>query len=151
MQNSRLKAKKRYDRKASTRFRSFKEGEEVLLRNPVSHTFSSKASVVRVMEDVSPECLRVSFPNGRIDLVNKSRIARLDALQRMGDAERSGNDFDSVVRFDRSVFQRTSQLPHDHNTSLDRERVAVDDETSPQGRSDRRSAQDDQEDNSGLA
>ena len=140
MQNSRLKAKKFYDRKASTKFRFFQKGEEVLLRNPVSHTFSSKASVVRVVEDVSPECLRVSFPNGRIDLVNKSRISRLDALQRMGNAERSGNDFDSGVGFASSEFQKASQLPH--HISLDRERAVADGRRSPQNRDDQRSHED---------
>ena len=107
MQSARFRAKKFYDRKTSTNFRSFKKGENVLLKNPSSRAFESAGSVVRVVSDVSPECVRVRFSNGRVDLVNKSRVSRLakfDATQR-GDRGREGHVFDPFEHVESSALQ----------------------------------------------
>ena len=93
--------------------------------------------MVRVVEDVSPECVKVIFPSGKIDLVNKSRVARLDALREGESAGRSDDDFDSVVKFDRSDLQEASP-PRDHNTPVDKGRVATEDEERSPRREDRR-------------
>lgn len=85
MQRSRFRAKKFYDRRAvSARF--FKKGEKVLLRNPSSRTFEPKVVIAQVVQDISPECVKVRFPNGRIDQVNKSRISRFIKKHKEGNS-----------------------------------------------------------------
>lgn len=89
MQQSRFKAKKFYDRKKATVARFFKKGEKVLLRNPLAtRTFEQKVVIAQVVQDISPECVKVQLPNGRIDHVNKSRISRYPEKHKEGN---SGN------------------------------------------------------------
>jgi transposase InsO family protein len=76
MQRSRLRGKKFYDSQKATAARFFKKGENVLLRNPMSRTFEPKVVIVQVVKDLSPEVVKVRFPNGRIDQVNKSRVSK---------------------------------------------------------------------------
>ena len=90
MQQNRFRAKRFYDRKRTTAARFFKKGEKVLLRNPLSaRTFEPKVVIVQVVRDISPECVKVRFPNGRIDHVNKSRLSEFTMKHKEGNSERT--------------------------------------------------------------
>ena len=91
MQQNRFRAMKFYDKKRATAARFFKKGEKVLLRNPLTaRTFEPKVVIVQVVQDISPECVRVRFPNGRIDLVNKSRISKFTSKHKEGNSGSAG-------------------------------------------------------------
>ena len=95
MQQNRYRAKNHYDSKRATLARFFKKGEKVLLRNPMpARTFESKVVIVRVVQDTSPECVKVRFPNGRIDLVNKSRLSKFTTKHKEGNSESTTDIFD---------------------------------------------------------
>lgn len=93
MSKNRERAKRRYDRKVSTKATFFRKGEEAMLRLPFSSTFSAKVIRVRVLEDVSPETVKVLFPSGRSDVVNKSRLSRFAAGWELGGAGEPENVF----------------------------------------------------------
>ena len=50
---------------------------------------------MRVLEDVSPENARILFPSGKVDIVNKSRLAKFAVDRDLG----SGGDSENVSLF----------------------------------------------------
>ena len=77
MLQNRMSAKPNYDGKRCVKSVCFKPGEEVLLKSNQRATFDRKGTIVRVVADVSDEVTKIIFPNGKIDTVNKSRLAKL--------------------------------------------------------------------------
>jgi hypothetical protein len=74
---NRQAASKFYNKRKRTGNQQFAPGDELMLRAVNRSTFAPKGILVTVVADVSNEVLRIKYPNGRIDTVNKSRVSKV--------------------------------------------------------------------------